>query len=384
MNHRDRVLAAINHKEPDRVPIDLWGSASRIHNKLYYKIIKEAGLEGKGDLVRPGKSTAYVDYRISDLIDSDFRHTVVGRNLKYFKSYKDKNGNIIDEWGVGRKYVDEYLMATYFPLADATVNDINNYKWPIPEDPGRIEGIEDKARYWYENTDYSITATTAVSGIMFELGQYLRGPEQFFVDLFLNQKFAHKLINKIAEISTQIYVYYLKPIGKYIDWVEFTEDFGMQDSPFISIKTFKKFFSKPHKKMFEAIKKTAPKAKIFFHTCGSVRELIPCFIDIGVEILNPMQPSAKDMDSFEIKKEFGKELVFHGGVDIQHEICRTKKRAINEAKKRIKAFAPGGGYIFAPTNHFQPDTSVENFFEIYKTAREYGTYPIRIDELKYD
>jgi len=376
INHRQRVRTAINHKEPDRVPIDLWGSASRIHNKLYFEILKYIGIEGKGDLVRPGKSTAYVEYRISDFIDADFRHINIGRKLESFKSYKDKDGNTIDEWGIGRKYVDEYDMVTHFPLANAEISDLEKYKWPVPEDRGRIAGIGDQARNWYESTDYSITATTAVSGIMFEIAMYLRGPEQFLMDLYLNKRFAHKLIEKITEISTQTYIYYIKPIEKYIDWIEYSEDFGLQDRAFIPKEIFEEFFIKPHIKMFEAVKKVAPGAKTFLHTCGSVRELIPCFIEIGVDILNPLQPSAKYMDSFEIKKEFGRDLVFHGGIDIQHAICGTREQASMEAKKRIEAFAPGGGYVFAPTNHMQPDIPVENFIEIFKVAREYGKYPI--------
>lgn len=378
MNHRERVRLAINHREPDRVPIDLWGSASRVHNDLYFEILKYAGLEGFGDLVRPGKSTAYVDYRISDLIDADFRHINIGRKLLHFQSYEDQNGNIIDEWGVGRKYVGEYDMITYFPLSQSEISDLETYKWPIVKDPGRIDGIAEEARKWYKKTDFSITATTAVSGIMFELGQFLRGPEQFLMDLYLNQQFAERLIDKITEISTEIYSYYIKPIADYIDWIEFTEDFGLQDRSFISRGLFEKFFKKPHIRLFEQMKKIAPNAKIFLHTCGAIKELIPCFIDVGVDILNPLQPSAKDMDSFKIKKEFGKDLVFHGGVDIQHAICGSKEQAIEETKKRIAAFAPSGGYILSPSNHLQPDTRVENFFAIFETVQEFGKYPIRL------
>jgi len=115
------------------------------------------------------------------------------------------------------------------------------------------------------------------------------------------------------------------------------------------------------------------------HCCGAVRELIPEFIDNGIEILNSLQPRAAGMDSFLLKKEFGKELIFHGGLDIQGPLNGSIEDSIAEAKARIKAFAPGGGYIFAPTNHFQPDTPVENFFAAYKAANESGKYPIIID-----
>jgi uroporphyrinogen decarboxylase len=139
---------------------------------------------------------------------------------------------------------------------------------------------------------------------------------------------------------------------------------------------YKKFMKKPNEKVFNAVKKVAPDAKIFMHSCGSVRELIPLFSDSGIDILNSLQPRAKGMDSFELKKEFGNDIIFHGGVDIQGPISGTLEEAITEAKTRIKAFAPNGGYIFASTNNYQPDIPVENFIAIYNTAKEFGKYPI--------
>ena len=375
MNHRERVLSALNHKEPDRVPIDLWGSASRLHTELYYKIVDYLGYESYGDEVRPHTTTAYVDYRISDEIDADFRHIAKGK-LRNFQPHFDDYGNLIDEWGVGHKKVGDYWAVTYHPLAHATIQDIDTYKWPVAEDPGRIEGIEEQAKNWYKNTDYSITTTTAVSGLFMELGQYLRGTDKFFMDLYIDQNFSHKLIAELTDKLIEIYVYYLTPISKYIDWVEFTEDYGTQDRPFISKELFRKFFKKPHVRLFNAIKEIAPNTKIFFHSCGSIRELIPDFIDMGIDILNSLQPRAKGMDSYELKKEFGSELIFHGGIDIQEGICGSVEKAINEAKRRIDAFAPGGGYIFSPSNHFQPDTPIENFFAIYETAINYRKYRI--------
>jgi uroporphyrinogen decarboxylase len=127
--------------------------------------------------------------------------------------------------------------------------------------------------------------------------------------------------------------------------------------------------------LFNEVRKAAPNAKIWLHSCGSVRDLIPEFIDIGVDVLNSLQPQAAGMDSFELKKEFGSELVFHGGLDIQAGgITGTVQQAIDEAKRRIDAFGPGGGYIFAPSNHFMQDVPLENFYAIYQTALEYGKY----------
>jgi len=377
MNCRERVLATINHKEPDRVPIDLWGSDSRLINDFYFKVIKYLGLKPYNEKVRPGRTAEYVDYRISDYISSDFRHAVMGMP-KNFKSYKDKNGNIIDEWGVGKKQVGVYPQVTYNPLANAEISDIDKHKWPVIEDPGRIEGLEKQVKEWYENTDYCITAAGPVSGLVLEFYWYLRGVSNFFKDLYLNVKFANKLINKIADLLTELYIYFIKPIGKYITWIEYESDLGMQGGTFMSRDMFKKFLKKPMTRIYNEVRKIAPNTKIFLHSCGAVREIIPDFIDMEVEILSSIQPLAKGMDPFELKKEFSKDLVFHGGGDLQKALCGTVEETIYEAQQKIKAFAPGGGYIFGPSNHLQIDVPVENFFAFYKTGLEFGKYPINI------
>lgn len=371
MTHRKRVLTAINHKEPDRVPVDLWGSASRLCNELYFKIVKREGWKEYGPCVKASRSGDYIDFRVSDLIDSDFRHTNIG-HPRYFKKYTDKNNNLINEWGFGTKMVAGHPAVSYHPLAESDVNDIKKYKWPFIEDPARIDGLEEQAKDWYYNTDYCITATTAVSGLMIDICPYLRGFNQFFMDLYINPEFSHKLIGKVTDVITELYLYYLKPIGRYIDWVEFSSDHGMQDRPLVSPELYRKFFKKPYERLFNEVRKIAPNAKIFLHSCGSVRELIPDFIDIGVDILNALQPKAAGMNSFDLKKEYGNDLVFHGGLDIQGGINGSKEDAIVEAKTRLKAFAPGGGYIFAPSNHFMEDVPIENFFAVYSTALEFG------------
>jgi uroporphyrinogen decarboxylase len=366
-------LTALNHKEPDRVPIDLWGTASRICNDLYFEIVRREGWKEYGPCVRASRSGDYVDYRVSNLIDADFRHTNIG-HPKYFNKHVDGDGNAISEWGYGTKTVAGHPTVTYHPLAKAEVSDIEKHKWPLIEDPGRIEGLKGQVENWHYNTDYFITSTAAVSGLMIDICPYLRGFDQFFMDLHLDQKFAHTLIGKVADIISELYLYYLSPIGEYIDWIEFSSDHGMQDRPLVSPDTYKKFFKKPYTQLFNEVKRAAPHAKIFLHSCGSVRELIPDFIDMGVDVLNALQPRATGMNSFELKREFGNEIVFHGGLDIQGGINGSIEDAVNEAKTRLKAFAPGGGYIFAPANHFMQDVPIENFFTLYQTALEYGKY----------
>ena len=130
------------------------------------------------------------------------------------------------------------------------------------------------------------------------------------------------------------------------------------------------------KNVFSEVKKIAPNCKIFLHSCGSIRELIPEFIEMGVEVLSSLQPLDSQVDSAELKKEFGKDLIFHGGIDIQKALCGSIEDTIKETKNRIMDYGPGGGYICGPSNHFQVDVPVENFLALYVTARKFGTYPL--------
>ena len=373
MTHRERVIAALNHREPDRVPIDVWGSASRLCNELYFKIVQDQGWEGYGPCVRASRSGDYVDERVDELVGSDFRHLDIGHSVN-FAPYLNDRGDKIGEWGYGTREVAGHPTVTWFPLACAEAGDIDRHPWPAAADPGRTAGLADKARRLRETVDCFLGATHAVSGMMIDLGPYLRGFEQFFMDLYLDERFAHKLIGKIADVVTEIYLYYLQPVARYVDWVEFSSDHGMQDRPLVSREMYRKFFKGPYARVFREVRRAVPQAKIWLHCCGSVRELIPEFIEMGVDVLNSLQPKAAGMDSLELKREFGTELVFHGGLDLQGGITGTVEEAVQEAKRRIDALAPGGGYIFAPSNHFMQDVSVENFYAVYRTAQEYGVY----------
>ncbi len=377
MTPKERVTTTLQHKEPDRVPVDVWGSASRLCNELYLQIAEREGWKELGPAVKVSRSGDYVDDRVSDLVGSDFRHTHVGKP-KYFKPYINNEGFAMSEWGYGSKLINGEAVIAYNPFAEADISDIEKHTWPNTEDPGRWEGIADQVTTWHEEGEYFIATTSVVSGLMIDLGQYLRGFEQFFMDMYIEPDFAHKLIGKMTDALIELHVNFLKNIGPSpIGWVEFSSDHGMQDRPFLAPEMYRKFLKEPYRRLFDAVRKAAPGAKIWMHCCGSVRELIPDFIDMGVDVLNSLQPKAAGMDSFELKKEFGTELVFHGGVDIQGGINGTVEEAVDEAKRRIDAFASKGGYIFAPSNHFMQDVPLDNFFALYKTALSYGQYPLK-------
>lgn len=374
MTPKERVVATLAHKEPDRVPIDVWGSASRICNKLYFEIVDDQGWKELGPCPKVSRSGDYVDDRVAELVGSDFRHINIGKP-ENFKSCKLDDGTVIGEWGWGTTEVAGSSHVSFSPLADVDESDIEKHNWPTGDDPGRSRGLKEIVEKIHNENKYYLSATSGVSGLMLDLGPYLRGFDQFLMDLYINKSFSHKLIGKIADVIIEIYLSYLKDFGPMIDCVEFSSDHGMQDRPLVAPELYRKFFKEPHARIFREVRKTAPNAKIFMHSCGSVRALIPDFIEMGVDILNSLQPKAAGMDSFELKKEFGSEIVFHGGLDLQGGITGTKEEAIKEAKTRIDAFAPNGGFIFSPSNHFMEDVSLENFYAVYETAREYGKYP---------
>ncbi len=199
MTHRERVLTALSHKEPDRVPLDLWGSDSRLLNQFYFKVLKHLGWEGLGEKVRPGKTAEYVDYRLSDYLDVDFRHLHIGKP-KHFEKHTDAHGNTFDEWGVGSKKIGEYTTVTSHPFREPDVAAIAKHPWPRIADPGRIGGLAAQARHWHERTDYCITTTAPVSGVILEIYQDLRGTEELFTDLHLHPKFAAALLERIADV----------------------------------------------------------------------------------------------------------------------------------------------------------------------------------------
>lgn len=375
MDSRTRVKTALSHREPDRVPMDLWGSASRIHTRRYLSLMEEIGLQA-GEVIRPGTITEYEDYNLADRVESDFRHINIG-SPSLFQTYFDKEGNKIDEWGIGRKLLLLNNTVTHHPLSDGSMEALRAYKWPMPGDPGRIAGIGEKAANWYYNTDKAITATSGTSGLFFDFGQYLCGTENFLAFLYEEEQFCDALIEKLTELFIEINLHYLRPIAPYIEWVEFASDLGMQHGPFMSVPMFRRFFKNPMKQLFAAIKAQYANVKIFLHTCGSIYSFIPDLIDCGVDVLNPLQPLAAGMDAARIKREFGDALVFHGGVDIQLALPGSIEDVRADVRRCIEVLGPGGGYILSPANHIQVDVPNENILELYRYCKEIGTYPIQ-------
>ena len=377
MNARERVTAALEHREPDRIPLDMWGSASRLNTDLYKGVCAKLGLnwEENARLIRPGKDTMYEDYVLADALGSDFRHlNTLGSS---FQTYKDENGYEIDEWGLGRSLVGLYPTIVKHPLKGAGMEELEKYSTPDPDDPARFKGLGELACQYAEDTDKFVTGCSANSGQVFDVCQFLCGTEDFFVGMFEEEDFTRLLIKKVNDYLIRLNLNFLEEVGKYIGWLEFTSDFGTQHAPFISVEMFRDFFKEPYTELFSAVKKNYPHIRIFMHSCGSVADLIGEFIDCGADIINPIQPLAADMDSAALKERYGDRATFHGAIDIQHAMDGTLDDVRREVDIRLAALGKGGGYILSPANHLQRNVPPENVIELYRYAAERGRYPLQ-------
>jgi len=373
MTSRERVALAINHKQPDRVPVDMGSTASGFTNHTFFKLKEVLGVTSPDILMRPDESASYYNDELLEKLGGDFRHVFLLPPDNFEIQYKE-DGTFTNELGIEKKLIAGLAQNSSCPLADAeTVEDIDKYPLPDPYNKGRVKGMKERAEHLYNNTTYAIAARSVSHGF-FELAWELRGMENFFVDMMVDKKFANRLLDKTLEYQMGLYDNLLSAVGPYVQIVETADDYGTQSGPIMSPELFKEMILPRRKKLNEFIKSKAPNAKIFHHTCGSVYKLLDYIIETGVDILNPVQPLAADMDSFRLKKEFGDRICFHGAIDEQVALVGDLKTLEEEVKTRISAFAPGGGYIMAPTSNFQDDMPIENILNFVSLAKKYGTY----------
>lgn len=382
LTKRERVARCLAHQEPDHVPIDIGSTASWFTDPAYERMKKQLGIESEGDLFRLGENAAHYDEKLLDQLDTDFRHVYLRPSQTDWAAWNasDKT-QFVDEWGIERSYIlSDYgggnWERTSNPLAEATADDLDDYPWPDPTDPARVEGLAERAKRLWEETDYAISAR-AVSHGLFELSWELRGMEQFLVDMMLDKPFAHKLIGKILSVQLGLYTALLDAAGPYVQVVQTADDYGAQNAPLMSPELYREMIMPYRQELNRLIKAKAPQAKIQHHTCGSVYKLLPDLIETGIEILNPVQPLAADMDPARLKAEFGDQLTFHGAIDIQQAMVGSIEDVETEVRTRIQQLGPGGGYIIATCSNVQPDIPPENVLALLRIARQAGQYPLK-------
>lgn len=380
MSHRERVLAALNHREPDRVPIDFSGSrCSSIHVAGYERLKRHFGIDAPNIIADRMMQPVLVDERILERFDVDTRALLpgapdVGGDVELDEiSYRD-------EWGVVRSKPPGsywYDLSESCLAGEITVQDILRHPWPDPEDPGRVRGLRQRALELKQKGDYALVLNLAVGAV--HISQYLRGFQDWYMDMAADQALIGALMDAIVERSMAIARNLMREVGDLVDIVFTGDDLGTQGGPQISPAAYRQVIKPRHARFFRQVHEMCPRAKVALHTCGSVYLLLNDLIGIGVEVLNPIQVAAKDMDPARLKAEFGDRLCFWGGIDSQKVLPYGSVDEVKaEVRRRLGEMGPGGGYMLAAVHNLQPDVPIENIIAMYDHAREVGVYPLTV------
>jgi len=380
MTPRERILAALNHQESDRVPIDLGSSIVTSCTKAAYEPLREhLGLPdeevvvydeiqqlpyiGEDVLQRFG-----VDTRMVQLPPAHVKGVEIIDDGEYWAMY--------DRWGARMQMPKDkplYYDWVEFPIKEPTLEALEAYRWPEPDSPELIAGLRERAEHLRATTDYALVGSGVIGGGIFEQSCRIMGMQEFMMGMLTAPQFSEALVDGIVETYIEAVDRYLAQVGEYIDVFTFWDDVATQQGWMISPQSYIDVIKPRQKKLFAAIKERAD-VKIFYHGCGAVYELIPHLIEIGVDIINPVQVNAEGMDSARLKAAYGDDIVFWGGgVDTQKVLpFGTPDEVRDEVKRRIDDFAPGGGFVFATVHNIQAYVPPENIEAAYDTALTYG------------
>ena len=382
---RERVHMALNHEEPDRVPIDLGSTpVTGICRNAYASLLACLGLSGREiQVVDILQQLAGVDEDVLQALEVDFRPIQTNPPAGFRLQVRDEGDYEVyyDQWGAKLsrpKVGGHYFDYVEYPIKESTLQALERYSWPDPDDPSRYAGLRERARTLREQMPYALVGICDLATDILARPQWIRGYAESMLDLAADPEFAEAFLERLTQIAVRAWSHFLDEVGEYLDVVTFYDDLGMQDRPLISPAMYRRLVKPRHARIIETIK-TRTKAKVFMHSCGAVSELIPDIIEIGVEILNPVQVSAAGMgNTAELKRRYGKNLAFWGGVCDSQRVLPfgTLAEIQEETRQRISDLAPGGGFVFAPIHNIQDDVPGEKTLALYRTALEHGRYPI--------
>lgn len=385
MTSRERVVTALQHREPDRVPLGIWSTVD-----AYKQLRRHLGLPIR-EKYPVGSTTWSQDVSVElDVIDKLGIDVIkISGQCPGGKSLEPlPDGLLVDEWGIKRKRVEfkggSYLEIVDPPLANATIADLADFPWPDPRDAAVVDGLRDKARFIRQETDLAIAAQFGRGGI-FEQAKYLRGYDKILFDMGANPDFAMALFEKLTQIEMEFNTVGLEACGEFTDILRVSpEDLAIQTSTFISPRMFKKMVLPFYQRSFGHAKKLLleknPNAKLDFHSCGAAYPFMQLLIDAGMDLFDPLQPRvSEDSQPARYKQDFGDCLSFWGGIDVQQTLPQgTPDDVCAEVRTRIREMAPGGGYILSSSHRLQPDIPPQNILAMYEAAKEYGAYPIQV------
>ena len=383
MNSYERVRAVLEHKEPDCIPLDIGGTGVTGININTCREVSKLIFPNKEDVCIQDKITQIAE--VSEQFRQKLEIDTEGVNPDALPDSEtedsdDKYNYITDEFGIkwampkiGGLYYD---MCTH-PLSETdTIGGLKAYRFPDINNSARYSNIGSKAKRIHLTDNRAAILNRSCGGI-FELALYLRGFENFLCDLACNGEFAAYLLELITDFKISYWEHALREDNGNSLVISEADDFATQSGLMISRDTYRKFFKPLHRRLFSKIRDMSPnRVYIFFHSCGAIRELIPDLLDVGVDILNPVQISAQGMNPSDLKREYGHDLTFWGGgIDTQSVLpCGSRREIAENVKRNIDSFARGGGFVFCAVHNIQGDVSPENFLTMWETFQELRIY----------
>jgi uroporphyrinogen decarboxylase len=389
MNSRDRVQTTLNHKEPDRIPYDLSATTvTAITKNAYIKAMQYRGLSSQigDDEIDPIQQIVTPCDENLLLLKSDARRLGAQRITDY-RNKKSVFGNIIevtDFYGCKWKFEigkDSYFNLVYSPLEKSESLSGSLHLLQRPDWNSFTSVIRNNLNRQIEKIgDFCGVADRNTAGLT-ENSLRIRGYETWFLDVLTDTEGVEALFDMIVDDKIRYW-------DAIIDWAIETgnqdkisvisecDDLGSQTSTIIDPVQLRQLVIPRFKTIFNHVKKRLPHVKTFMHSCGAIYELVPDLIEAGLDILNPIQYTAKGMDLKELKRNFGDVLTFWGGgIDTQSTLNRGNPQQVaDEVKRIIDILAPGGGFVFAPVHNIQDDVPPENFWAMWDTLQEYGKY----------
>ena len=385
MNSRERVLLALNHREPDRVPFDMGGTVvTGINVKAYQALRDYLELPRiKPTVVDIVQQLAQVDNDVMDRLGVDVKSVSPRSSASYKIEIREMEGGkhtyFYDEYGIGwrmPKIGGLYYDMFDHPLGgDIDESDVESYILPDPTDPARFTGIREAAERVLKEEQRAVIVGNLSAGI-FELYLWTRGFQRGYSDLIGNPALVQKILHRYLDLQLAYWGKMFAVLGDMIDVVQMADDFAGQNDMLISPELYRKCLKPLHKELFDFVHSRSS-AKVFLHSCGSIRKVIPDLIEIGLDIINPVQVSAAGMDSAELKREYGRDLTFWGGgVDTQctFDGSHTPNEVREDVKRRVTDLMPGGGFVFATVHNIQGNVPPENIMAMWETLQEYGLY----------
>ena len=383
MTPRERLLAALNHCEPDRVPLDLGGShVTTISWGAYRSLRRQLGLPDADPIwmdVIQQVVTPHDDVMERLGIDTRGLFPLCSHNWDVYKKLQDGGDKWTyhDEWGIDHVFPKQdghWFSIVKEPFADAPPDAgcLERHAWPDAANLIRVSGLREQALA-YRDAGNAVVVKGLCAGI-FEMAQRLRGMQNALTDPMLYAEFSDRLYGKLADLKIAFWEMALRTLGDVVDVIVENDDYGTQYSQLISHDQYCAYLKPHQQRLFAAIKRAAPNAFLFFHSCGNVRPFIPDFLEMGVDILNPVHVTASGMEPLGLKRDFGDALTFWGGgVDSQHILPQGTPEQVRDAVRgTIEALAPGGGYVFAGIHNIQSEVPPENIVAMWDAAREFG------------